>query len=56
MSVTSTTGQAFLGISGFVGSENSPANAKELRFKLASGRVFDPENRCVYSYKKNKEY
>ena len=55
MSVTSTTGEAFFGISGFAGSENTPANAKELRFKLASGRVFDPENRCVYSYKKDTD-
>lgn len=55
MSVTNTSGQAFFGISGFVGSENTPANGRELKFKLASGRIFDPENRCVYSYQKNKD-
>ena len=55
MSVTNTSGQAFFGVSGFVGSENTASNARELRFKLASGRVFDPENRCVYSYRKNKD-
>ena len=55
MSVTSTTGEAFFGVSGFVGSTNSASNARELKFKLASGRIFDPENRCVYSYKNNKE-
>jgi len=54
MSVTNTSGQAFFGISGFVGSENTTANGRELKFKLASGRVFDPENRCIYSYKKDK--
>ena len=50
MSVTSTTGEAFFGISGFVGGANTASNG-EVKFKLASGRVFDPENRCVYSYK-----
>ena len=55
MSVTSTTGEAFFGISGFVGGANTASNGREVKFKLASGRVFDPENRCVYSYKKDKD-
>ena len=55
MSVTNTTGEAFFGISGFVGGANTASNARDLRFKLASGRVFDPEDRCVYSYQKNKD-
>jgi len=53
MEVTSTTGEASFGISGFLGSE-VPANSRKSVFTFKSGRVFDPEGRNVYSYLKNK--
>jgi len=55
MSVTNTTGEAVFGVSGFVGSSNSPTNSKKLQFTLKSGRVFDPEGRCVYSYQQDED-
>jgi hypothetical protein len=54
MSVTNTTGEAVFGISGFIGSSNSPSNSKKVQFTLKSGRVFDPEDRCVYSYQQDE--
>ena len=53
MSVTNTTGQALFGVSGFVGASDSPSNSRKLEFNFKSGRVFDPEERCVYSYQKD---
>ena len=55
MSVDNLTGTAMFGVSGFVGSTNNSSNSRKLMFTLKSGRVFDPEDRCVYSYKKNKD-
>ena len=51
--VTSTTGEASFGVSGFLGSE-IPANSRKSVFTFKSGRVFDPEGRNVYSYLKNR--
>ena len=55
MSVTNTTGEALFGVSGFTGASNSSSNSKKLQFTLKSGRVFDPENRCVYSYQQDED-
>ena len=49
MEITSSTGEASFGISGFLGSE-TPANSRKSVFTFKSGRVFDPEGRNVYSY------
>ena len=53
MSLSNTTGEALFGISGFVGASNSAVNSRKSFFTLKSGKVFDPENRCVYSYQKD---
>ena len=53
MSVTNTTGEALFGVSGFVGGSDSASNSRKLEFNFKSGRVFDPEDRCVYSYQKD---
>jgi len=55
VSVDNLTGTAMFGVSGFVGETNNSSNSRKLVFTLKSGRVFDPEDRCVYSYKKNKD-
>ena len=55
MSVDNLTGVAKFGVSGFVGASNNASNSRSLTFTLKSGRVFDPENRCVYSYQKDKD-
>ncbi len=55
MSVDNLTGTAKFGVSGFVGASNNASNSRSLAFTLKSGRVFDPENRCVYSYQKDKD-
>jgi len=54
MSVTNTTGEALFGVSGFTDSSNSPSNSRKLQFTLKSGKVFDPEDRCVYSYQQDE--
>ena len=55
MSVDNLTGVAKFGVSGFVGASNNASNSRSLTFTLKSGRVFDPENRCGYSYQKDKD-
>ena len=55
MSVDNLTGVAMFGVSGFIGSEDNASNSRKLTFTLKSGKVFDPEDRCVYSYQKNKD-
>lgn len=55
MSVDNLTGTASFGVSGFIGASNNASNSRKLTFTLKSGRIFDPEDRCVYSYKKNRD-
>ena len=52
--VSNTTGEAYMGISGYTGSVDSAANSKKLQFTFKSGRIFDPEGRCSSSYKENE--
>jgi len=51
--ITSTTGEAVFGFSGFLGAE-TPANSRKSSFTFKSGRVFDPEGRNVFSYSANQ--
>lgn len=52
--VSNTTGEAYMGISGYTGSVDNAANSKKLQFTFKSGRIFDPEGRCSSSYKENE--
>ena len=52
--VSNTTGEAYMGISGYTGSVDNAANSKKLQFTFKSGRIFDPEGRCSSSYKENQ--
>lgn len=51
--LTSSTGEASFGLSGFLGLE-IPANSRTSTFTFKSGRIFDPEGRNVYSYLSNE--
>ena len=53
MFLSNTTGEALFGVSGFANEADSPSNSRKLQFTFKSGRVFDPEDRCVYSYQKD---
>lgn len=55
MSVSNSTGIAKFGVSGFIGESDTPSNSRALTFTLKSGRVFDPEDRCVHSYQKDTD-
>jgi hypothetical protein len=52
--VSNTTGEAYMGLSGYTGSVDNAANSKKLQFTFKSGRIFDPEGRCSSSYKENE--
>ena len=56
LSISSTTGEAAFGISGYTGDIDNAANSKKLQFTFKSGRIFDPEGRCSSSYKRDEDF
>ena len=56
LSISSNTGEALFGVSGYTGDADSAANSKKTQFTFKSGRIFDPENRCISSYKADKAF
>jgi len=53
LEITTVTGSATFGISGFKGTD-TVENSRKTVFNFKSGRIFDPEGRNVYSYQKDK--